>query len=196
MVSRIVVDWRQVAVEPIDWSAVRSHPEWTAATAGVCGTIAPYPRTFVPGPTLPGQLRQVHSQTQLQYLQPGTIPQGSVVLLPFVVNHLLEQGSLPANLASELASWLALAEQRGCRIVMADLYTEHVNLWQQLLSACGRTNLPLDLFRFPNAMLAQAPLYPAGPIADYRTARMYPQMATARVLVIDESGWRFLGGTA
>lgn len=181
--------------EPLDWTEVRSNANWSAGVHYLCGTIQhSYSGVYVPGPSTPQQLSAIKPPLKLQYLQGRSLPKKAVVLLPFVLNHLLVGKTVSKEHQEEFSTWIDEALELGCRIVIGDLHTGNVNLWDALLEPWETSDLKQHTLDFQSRAVDQKPLYGSDDLGDFRTGQIYSHMCQARVLAIDERGWRFLGG--
>jgi hypothetical protein len=121
------------------------------------------------------------------------LPEESVVMLPYVLNHLLDNGHLPPHFAKEMANWIVGATERGCRIVVTDVNPARLSLWEPVLRECGKSVMPTST-SFATDMAPLSCLYPSHDVGRHRSGQRHEKMTNACVLAIDERrGWRFLG---
>lgn len=184
-----------MAVEPLDWSCIYDDPNWAAARAQLLGEVHHWNGVFVPGPALPAQLSVLNSQGRaFQYLPPEQIPEGATVLMPFMLNHLLENGAVPIWQAEQMAAWLQAAAARGIQIAMMDLHTDKVDLWPSLTRQMGIDQLARPIWSFAQVTKSLQDLYHFRPVGQFRASVRYPANSQAIVLLHDsERGWRFVG---
>ncbi len=171
----------KLAVDPLPWDAVRNNKQWSRAVSKLCGPIR-VQAAFVPGPVYPPQLEDV----SVPYLPPNHLPEGSTVLLPYVLNHLrVGSKDSPNDLGAQarlLRKWLdRLVEKRGCRVVIVDY--DGKLMWQQL--GLGGTYVRFSL---RTADYESFDLDCSG-LADQCRER------TVGVLVGEDGQWKFLMNT-
>jgi len=180
-----------VAVDPLPWSRVLDDADWQAASHSLCGVINETRGFYVPGPTLPAQLAGIQPPPRI--FPPDTVAEGSVVIIPFVMNHFLVSGSVSEQLAREMTNWILAVYNRGCRILLVDLHADEVDIWKVLCTALG---IQFDATRkvgFSRYSKVFADLYDADDRA-FRAGLRYKQFCQARALCIQPERVEFLQG--
>lgn len=177
-----------LAADPLDWSGVLDDLDWRRAVDWLVGPVQDAGRCYVPPGVRPPQLGEL---AELRSLPLTDIPIGSTVLMPFVANHLLEDGRPHAPSFEAFGRWLRDLAERRCRIVIADKGRGPGHLWPAVLRAAGAEHLRPAPFRFDRSIDALPTLY-APTHADYRSGRRHEAMRWARVLVLEQGTWRFL----
>lgn len=176
------------AVEPMDWSPVTSNPNWATARQMLCGDVDEL-TAYVPGPTVPGQLRPLGVQ---RALLPGELPDEAIVLLPYVVNHLMDDRHLSANAANEMAAWVSRAVlARRATVVIADMPPTKLDLWTPLLTAMGCA-MSVPSLEYPDDCAELKDLYGHPTDQSFRCGIDYPHMCKTPVLVVNSSTKVFL----
>lgn len=172
------------AIDALDWSPVAGTPGGRALVT-MLGSPRVLSGVYAPmgsGPA-PAQLGHVAG---LRALRPGDIPPGSTVLMPMMLNHLLDRGELPARLRLGVMHTFRHLQDTGCRVVIADLqHRKSSRLWSRLAVLSGAKRDPSTL-TFADALATQADLY-SPEHADYRTSA---RMARLSVLAWDGARWQ------
>ena len=176
------------AIDPLDWSPVLSSPAGVAlqrALGGPRREEGVYAPMFQSRP--PGQLSHLCG---LRALQPADIPAGSTVLMPMMLNHLLEGGDIPCRTAALLRLLFLRLRSSGCRVVVADLADrKSTALWSRLSDLLGAGARPNTL-TFTSRLAQQRDLY-AARHAGYRTSG---RMARLSVLAWNGKRWQEVEG--
>lgn len=172
-------------VDPIRWS-VWEDPAWRGAVRELTGAALreAFGCYLPPGP-LPRQLASVPGCTAFSI---DEVPDRCTLLLPFVVNHLMEGPD--ASAVERLAAMLEQRRARGGRIVISDVHADKMPCWTPLTRSLGVREPPVG-FTFSDMLRRMAPLYPEVD-RDPRTRPRTNRFAVVRVLVGDADGWYWL----
>ncbi len=148
--------------------------------------------------SLPSQCQVVAVKSATDPFDLGRIPFGATVLLPMVLNHIVDP-DLPAQVR-RFSTWLRLLEGRAGRIVIADLDSsanDTTNFWREIASMTGLTEHP-PVFEFADNSARFAPCYPDtlfeyAPERERRTGIKFPRFCRVSGCVFDRGrGWRWL----
>ncbi len=181
---------RTLAIDPLDWRHVRGHEAWHAAMRALCGRLDFLNGVYAPfGPPPP----QLQALPAIRPMQASTLRRDDTVLMPFVVNHVLDdRGQVVRHAFERLGALLAHHHAQGGRLVIADYAGGDHRLWHALLQHLGLSRISPRTFRFQRATASFRDLYPPS-ISGYRTWASNPERCTAVVLAADPvRGWRFL----
>ncbi len=171
------------AIDPLDWRPVTGTRGGQALQAAL-GHPRVHRGVYAPMDAAAPPVQLAHLRG-MRSLLPDDIPTGSVVLMPMMLNHLLDRGEIPAATWVRLVGMFAHLRETGCRIVIADLWDrKSTRLWAELCLAAGARGGPAALC-FPLRLAQQRDLYRADH-ADYRTSA---RMARLNVLVWDGARW-------
>jgi hypothetical protein len=172
------------AIDVLDWSPVTGTIGGEVLQLAV-GSPRVLSGVYAPmgdGPP-PAQLAHLDG---IRPLQAGDIPEGATVLMPMMLNHLLEEDGVPARTLLGVRQTFRVLQERGCRIVVADLqHRKSSQLWRRLSAFSGARRLPGTL-SFSRELGGMRDLY-APQHADYRTN---PRMARLSVLAWDGQRWQ------
>lgn len=172
------------AIDVLDWSPVTGSVGGEVLQLAV-GSPAVRSGVYAPmgdGPP-PAQLAHLDG---IRALRPGDIPPGATVLMPMMLNHLLEEDAVPAQTLMGVRRMFRHLQDRGCRIVVADLqHRKSSRLWDRLAVSSGAHRPPSTL-AFADTLARQRDLY--SPMhAGYRTSA---RMARLSVLAWDGQRWQ------
>ena len=179
----------KVAIDPVHWKHVLAVPAWARAVERLCGPISWSRPAYIPDGPKPSQISTIQHAKPVASKELG---EGDTLLLPFVVNHLLDSsGSVDDGAIGRLAVWLKDVASRGARVAIADMHDPMDPLWNTLLDHLGVRCRPRGNFVFAGLMDRFAELYPPN-AAGYRTYTRYRNHCVARVLVHDGKRWCFM----
>ena len=175
------------AVDALPWNAILGLPEHAAvATAlfGDPGTVRVH-RAYIPPGVRPAQLQALEG---LQALAATAIPEGAVVLLPFLLNHLVGATGPLAD-TTPLIHWLEAVRARARAIIIVDLPASRAaNFWPAIYARLGlapATATPT--FTFREYSLPFGECYPER--YNWRWRRTSDLMTTASGLVGTRERW-------
>lgn len=163
-----------LAVDPMEWQTVLDHKLWRKALKAALPQGVEFQRGYCPPGPLPQQLRE--ADVDAPSLESSDVPPGSVVLLPYALNHLLDERGRPSSkLCQALADWTQALMDKGCDIIIADMPRGKLDCWGPFIKASGAPNTRANfLYNRASQMIAQQ-IYPAasarrrGGLSDYFT---------------------------
>ncbi|MCA9696777.1 MAG: hypothetical protein KC431_04555 [Myxococcales bacterium] len=180
----------------LDWAHVRGLGSHQALLADVLDGAKPELPTGLYFPDeLPPQCHVGVGQNRA--INAERICEGSTVLFPMVLNHLLG-GADPVADTNSLFAWFRRLQQRAGRIVIVDMEATKVpELWQRLEPLTALSGPPLFQFRAHSKRLS--PCYGnheisgRPPESERRTGIRYPQFCQVTACTFERSrGWRWL----
>lgn len=174
------------AFDVLDWSPVLE----SRAGRALQRSLGRVHRTV--GVFCPMTMRRVPAELRglcgLRALRTDDVPRNSTVLMPMMLNHLLEGGALAPDTRAALATTFEVLKRRGCRILIADLASGSTTaLWRDLGRITGAPDAS-TVVEFADIAGGLCSLYRFDH-QDYRTFRSYPPGARLRMLVWDGRRW-------
>lgn len=128
------------AVDVLGWNEVRENKTFQDAYRSVhSGTVLYHSETYIPPNSNPPQITRASTSASLHSLPADAIPEDSVVLLPFIMNHLVGAiGALASGERASLATWLNLVCARARLVVLVDIHpTGAPRLWENTCEILG-----------------------------------------------------------
>jgi len=191
-----------VGVDILDWKGVRDLPSYKKLVQAVVGEGTDggrrgylAGRCFPPGEFPPQATRAAAWREHELHLRPlpaETIPVGTTVLLPFVLNHLLG-GNDPTPKPQAVFDWLEEVRARAKRVLLVDIQAEEstAGFWACVREGLGVEREPL-IFTFSQEVAHFGPAY-SSDYAKRRTGVFSRKMVQATFLKGNHKGWRFIG---
>lgn len=178
-----------IAVDALDWGAVRTSEEWRQLAAVLLPQHQYLQDVVIPKP---GLAPQCSGLTTSKALSPESVANGATVILPFVLNHLLGVHSPMTQAGHEaLVDWINNIRRREGRIIFADMpSTKAANFWNTLRQLFDIDAEP-SVIDFSQDIKNLRNLYANDGQGGRRCSH---HLADATVLVLDPSGARFLSG--
>ncbi len=175
------------AFDVLEWGSIRALPSFQVLLDDVLGQGVDFAYTggrYFPQPCPP----QVSHLPNLTFLPPDEIPDGSTVLLPYVLNHLVGLASAVTNRAP-LRGWLEEVRLRAKRVLVVDMRCDRAaGIWSTLSVLLGVAGTPSTTDAV--GIRDFAPAY--SPRAGWPVRRVSAHMRVDTVMLGDAGGWRFI----
>lgn len=182
-----------IALDILPWAAIHGDATFGALARHVLSAAkGKYLSGVYFPPGLPPPQSQGLQLASLSYLEPAYFPEGSTVLVPFVLNHLLGFRA-PHPQPGEVYKWLDAVRSRVERVVVVDMQHEDstAGFWRQLSRGLGLAS-ERHVFSFPEHVQEFAQCYPDQYSGSRRTGGLSPKMYQASGLLGTADGWRYI----